>query len=148
MLIGALSAGWLYPIYLYLVDYLYLSISLAPKVQYCRSLIDTDFCKLVAYIGLWVSEFPLLLVGFFTYYYLVVAIIRKYRFVLPNWYGVWFGYFVVSTILVFSEYKFSVFGVLCSVYQALVGACMLSVALRLTSCPSLLRQSCWLRGTR
>ena len=133
IVIGALSMSWLHPVYLYLFDHLYLSIALGPKVQYCRSIVDTDFCKLVAYIGLWVCELPLLIFAFITYYYLAVFIIRKYKLMLPSWYGVWLGYFLVFiTLSIFSEYKFTIFGVLCGVYQALIGAGMLWVAVRLT----------------
>lgn len=67
ILVGAIAVGWLLVIYAVGFDYLYLSISIKEKVEFCGRFFDQySSCKGVAYFFLWVSETPLLLVTFLT----------------------------------------------------------------------------------
>ena len=65
--IGVLALGWLHLSYLYLFDYLYVFLSVKPKIEYCRELIQSDLCSFIAYASLWAMELPLLLFSFITF---------------------------------------------------------------------------------
>lgn len=67
ILAGAIAVGWLSVIYAIGFNYLYLSISIKEKVEFCGRFFEQyGTCKGVAYFFLWVSETPILLVTFLT----------------------------------------------------------------------------------
>ncbi|WP_339067330.1 hypothetical protein [Teredinibacter turnerae] len=130
LLLGLLGVGWLSLMYEYFFDYLYISIALAPKVAYCKALIETDLCHFVAYVGLWISEIPLLVVSFALYFGIAVYILKKLSLIPFCWPLVMFGYVLCYEILVYLDgFEFTLYGLLCGIYQALVGVSVMYAAL-------------------
>jgi hypothetical protein len=131
--IGILSFGWLNLVYEYLFDYLYIFISFAEKVQYCKSILNTDLCHGVAYVGLWVSELPLLFFSFTLFFVVATLLAKRFSINSFEWFFVVLGYFLSYVLLsAYSEYGITFYGLLCGLYQALAAVLVMYVVSCLT----------------
>lgn len=120
--------------YRYLYEYLYVSIAFAPKVNSCKIILDSDICHLIVYVGLWLSELPLLLAGFSLFYIVTIAFLRQVSWYCLKYQFVFFGYLMVYLIMTaLSEYGLSMYAVLSGSFQAVVSILVLFAAVCLTS---------------
>ena len=135
VILGFVSFGWFNVTYKLLFELLYVSIYLKPKVEACRSLVDTDICKVVAYIGLWLSELPLTLVSSITFCVVVYALNKYYVKKYLNWalvigaYSLSYLAYILMGPYGKGNYIFTVFTVL---YHALIFGASYKLVFHLT----------------
>lgn len=93
---GAVALGFLSIVYTVGFDYLYVSISIKDKMEYCGQFFDQfGACKGVGYFLLWVRETPLLIITFMA---LSLALLIANRYVSALKF---YGRYVVISYLVF-----------------------------------------------
>jgi hypothetical protein len=131
-LFGLLSFGWLHLVYAFLFDYLYWTIELRPKVEFCKSIFKSDACNGIAYTGLWLSELPVLVVGFASFFVVVNFALKHFTPIILFWKFVFGGYLLgYLTLIIFSEYDVSFYAVFSGTYQASICALVLFIVARL-----------------